>query len=64
MQIHITEDERATLERLLGTALREIRVEVRHAHESETKAELRQRENVLRHILVKVEALTPVFTNV
>ncbi len=64
MRIHFTEEERAALERLVDIALREIRVEVRHAHESDTKAELKQRENLLRHILDKVEAVTPAIANV
>jgi hypothetical protein len=36
---------------------------VRHTHESDTKTELKQREHVLRRILDKVEAVTPVIAN-
>ena len=64
MRVYFTEEEQAVLERLVDTALREIRVEVRHAHESDTKAELKHREHVLRQILDKVAVGTPAIAHV
>ena len=59
MRIELSDEEREVLQRLVAAALQDIRLEVRHSHESETRAELRHRENVLRRIVDKVEAAAP-----
>ena len=64
MRIILTDEERAILERVVTSALKELRLEVRHTRDSVTRTELKHRENVLRRIADKVVISTPVMITV
>lgn len=64
MTIHLADEEAAVLARLIDNALRELRVEVHHTHDSEMRSELIHRERVYRHLLGKLEARVPAVANV
>jgi len=64
MRIEFSDNEREVLQRLVATALQDIRLEVRHSHESDTRAELRHRENIYRQILERIEVGVPVAAGV
>ena len=64
MTIHLSDEEAAVLVRLVDHALRELRVEVHHTHDSELRSELIHRERVYRHLLGKVEARVPAIAHV
>jgi hypothetical protein len=64
MRIEFSDEERGAIQRLVATALQDIRLEVRHSHESDTRAELRHRENLYREILDKVEVGAPAVVGV
>jgi hypothetical protein len=64
MRIELSDEEREVLQRLVAAALQDIRLEVRHSHESETRAELRHRENIYRQILERIEVGVPVAAGV
>ena len=54
MDLTLDEEERAVTVELLEEAFRELRVEIHHTHDSEDKARLKHRENVLRGVLKRL----------
>lgn len=64
MTIHLSDEERALLNRVVDNGLRELRVEIHHTHDSETRSILIHRESVYRHILEKLAAGVPAVANV
>ena len=64
MMITINDEERAELQKVLEAALRELRTEVHHTHDSEMRRYLKHRENILRRLGAKVEARAPAVANV
>ena len=64
MMITVNDEERAELQKLLEAALRELRTEVRHTHDSEMRRYLKHRENILRRIGARVEVSAPAVVNV
>lgn len=64
MTIHLTDEERVILRRVVDGALRELRVEIHHTHDSELRAQLIHRESAYRRVLDKLKAPVPAVANV
>jgi hypothetical protein len=55
MDLSLTDEEVELLRRTLEESFRELRVEIRHTHESDLREDLRHREHVLSGILDRLE---------
>jgi len=53
MEMHLEEKEPSLLRRVVKNRLEELRQEVRHDKNSESRAYLKHKENILNHILAK-----------
>jgi hypothetical protein len=62
MTIDLTEPERELIAGILHERLGEFRAEVRHARVSEYRDRLKDREQMLRDVIEKFEARSPVST--
>lgn len=64
MEISLTDEEREVLKRVVESALRELRGEIHHTHDSGLRSQLIHRESVLRHVLDKLPTPAPAIANV
>jgi hypothetical protein len=55
MNLTLTEEEAHLLRSTLEECFRDLRLEIRHTHESDTRAELHHREHLLSGILARLE---------
>ena len=55
MKLTLTDEEARLLRRTLEESFRDLRLEIRHTHESDLKEDLRHREHVLTGILARLE---------
>jgi hypothetical protein len=59
MNLTLTDEEARLLRRTLKESFRDLRLEIRHTHESDLKEELRHREHVLTGIMTQLEEPVP-----
>jgi hypothetical protein len=59
MNLTLTEEEAHLLRNTLEECFRDLRLEIRHTHESDLKEELHHRERVLSGILARLEVPVP-----
>jgi len=64
MNVILTNEEREILKRTVETAVRELRSEIHHTHDSELRSQLIHREAVLRRILEALPTGVPAVANV
>jgi len=59
MNLDLNDEEARLLRRTLEESFRDLRLEIRHTHESDLKEELHHREHVLAGVLTRLQESVP-----